>query len=752
MKRLVILIVLVSVVVVTFQINSSAVPLTYYRHFTVIEHNHRENAYRWFWTPDTLDGPVRSNDFIGIRYSPTFFDQVISSQEDFIYYDPMEPHFEYPPIFNAPEYSLPESLPDLAELADSVIESDNGRLITRIVLQGEDGIEIHQMRLGRPLPEPGEEDNLIARADPPDDDVIYIDGQCEVYGVLGSFMGGRLTIYSSGDMFLIDNIIYEGVDPQDGDFDEEEMEHMLALISDRNIIIRNNEKNGRNNGGGNYNYDPDEIDHHSIAINGSLVALTGSFTFENQNFDWDPYQGPSPDERGIIFMKGSIAQYRRGNTHRSNHGGTGYGKRIRYDQRLKNQTPPGLDMYNDPDFFGGYDTLTVDQEFARFFSLEVRKLIIQAGSEIELYGDNALSVSDTLLVLGTADASVVFEFYNSDSPMIRLKRDTTFVSIQYAEFDSTDLIEFNGNNCNIENSIFRAPVSMENYTIENCTFYGSAWLKNIAVDNCTFNGTVVAVGDVSFLNCTFNSALDLGVCTRFNVERCVIRDGLEITNRFFEGSICNNTIVGSQNRAGIRIRYDNNLEVVNNIITDNHGGIWVSTMPFETELRFNDVFNNQNSNYIDCEAGEGSISVDPRFVNADSGDFHLQSDSPCIDTGDPDFPNDPDDSRSDMGAFVYEFNDVLSDNPPVATGFSIEAYPNPFNSQLKITYNLVNAGEVDLAVYDLSGKRVANLVKGRHSSGIHTTLFDGDGYSSGVYLVRLESGKLHSQHKVVLVK
>ena len=58
MKRLVILFILVSVVVVTFQINSSAVPLTYYRHFTVIEHNHRENAYRWFWTPDTLDGPV----------------------------------------------------------------------------------------------------------------------------------------------------------------------------------------------------------------------------------------------------------------------------------------------------------------------------------------------------------------------------------------------------------------------------------------------------------------------------------------------------------------------------------------------------------------------------------------------------------------------------------------------------------------------------------------------------------------------
>ena len=162
---------------------------------------------------------------------------------------------------------------------------------------------------------------------------------------------------------------------------------------------------------------------------------------------------------------------------------------------------------------------------------------------------------------GTADEPVVFTFQNCDSSASNFKHDTTFVSMQYAEFDSTVLLRFDGDNCNIANSIFRASVSLENYTIENCTFYGSAWLKNVVVDNCTFSESVLAIGHFSFLNSAFNSALDLGVCTRFNVERCVIRDGLEITNRFFEGSICNNTIVGSQNRAGIRIRFNSSLEV-----------------------------------------------------------------------------------------------------------------------------------------------------------------------------------------------
>jgi parallel beta-helix repeat protein/predicted outer membrane repeat protein len=50
-----------------------------------------------------------------------------------------------------------------------------------------------------------------------------------------------------------------------------------------------------------------------------------------------------------------------------------------------------------------------------------------------------------------------------------------------------------------------------------------------------------------------------------------------------------------------------------------------------------------------------NIDTDPLFINADQGDYRLQWDSPCIDTGDPNpLYNDPDSTRSDMGAWYYD--------------------------------------------------------------------------------------------------
>ncbi|NIV37023.1 MAG: hypothetical protein GWN58_48605, partial [Anaerolineae bacterium] len=49
--------------------------------------------------------------------------------------------------------------------------------------------------------------------------------------------------------------------------------------------------------------------------------------------------------------------------------------------------------------------------------------------------------------------------------------------------------------------------------------------------------------------------------------------------------------------------------------------------------------------YSDVEGGyegQGNIELDPRFVEPDSGDLHLQPDSPCIDVGDNDALDLPD--------------------------------------------------------------------------------------------------------------
>ncbi|NQT34397.1 carboxypeptidase regulatory-like domain-containing protein, partial [bacterium] len=88
---------------------------------------------------------------------------------------------------------------------------------------------------------------------------------------------------------------------------------------------------------------------------------------------------------------------------------------------------------------------------------------------------------------------------------------------------------------------------------------------------------------------------------------------------------------------------------------------------------------------------------------------------------------------------------------PVEFGIN-SAYPNPFNSVMRISYGLVEAGDVSLNVYDLTGRHVVELVNGYFKTGMHVAVLDGIDLSSGLYMLRLESGSDVSQMKVVLVK
>jgi len=52
-------------------------------------------------------------------------------------------------------------------------------------------------------------------------------------------------------------------------------------------------------------------------------------------------------------------------------------------------------------------------------------------------------------------------------------------------------------------------------------------------------------------------------------------------------------------------------------------------------------------------AGSGNINANPSFNDPGNLDFNLKPCSPCIDTGDPSSPNDPDGTRTDMGAWYF---------------------------------------------------------------------------------------------------
>jgi hypothetical protein len=82
----------------------------------------------------------------------------------------------------------------------------------------------------------------------------------------------------------------------------------------------------------------------------------------------------------------------------------------------------------------------------------------------------------------------------------------------------------------------------------------------------------------------------------------------------------------------------------------------------------------------------------------------------------------------------------------------MQNYPNPFNPVTTIKFNLPNAGNVSLKLYDVLGKEVDNLFKGSLSAGYYQMNFNASSLSSGVYFYRLETENFSDIKRMVLVK
>jgi hypothetical protein len=121
-----------------------------------------------------------------------------------------------------------------------------------------------------------------------------------------------------------------------------------------------------------------------------------------------------------------------------------------------------------------------------------------------------------------------------------------------------------------------------------------------------------------------------------------------------------NNVVARNGNCGVALWSDEaRLVLRNNIITGNGWkeewvcppvGLWMNGEASNLDAAWNDVWGNAQGDYRDIDAltdVDGNISLDPLF--ADSLDFRLGPDSPCIDAGDPS-QTDLDGSRSDMGS------------------------------------------------------------------------------------------------------
>ena len=104
------------------------------------------------------------------------------------------------------------------------------------------------------------------------------------------------------------------------------------------------------------------------------------------------------------------------------------------------------------------------------------------------------------------------------------------------------------------------------------------------------------------------------------------------------------------------------------------------------------------------------------------------------------------------GNYEYHYlgSEVVIGTP---TEFALsQNFPNPFNPETKINFQIPASGFVSLKVFDNSGKEVATLVSQTMDAGFHTASFNAASLSSGVYFYKIETQGFVKVMKMALVK
>jgi hypothetical protein len=116
----------------------------------------------------------------------------------------------------------------------------------------------------------------------------------------------------------------------------------------------------------------------------------------------------------------------------------------------------------------------------------------------------------------------------------------------------------------------------------------------------------------------------------------------------------------------------------------------------------------------------------------------------------------PQGSTAKLAADLAHETPVLTQSIP--NDFELfNVYPNPFNAETTIEFALPQDAPVRLAVYNLLGQLVRELVNERRSAGYVKVHWDGlndfgDVVASGIYLVRLHAGRQILTTKITMQK
>jgi len=149
-----------------------------------------------------------------------------------------------------------------------------------------------------------------------------------------------------------------------------------------------------------------------------------------------------------------------------------------------------------------------------------------------------------------------------------------------------------------------------------------------------------------------------------------------------------------------------------------------------------------------------SIAADPMFA-ADT-DFHILTNSPCRDSGTPvpgfEFDIDADERdpvSPDIGADEFQPGAVAGEDPVPASAF-LRIAGSVADAAARVQYTLPAAADVELRLFDATGRSVLLFRPGRQEAGRHDLDLQLDHLAPGAYLLRLRAGARRAVAKIVM--
>jgi hypothetical protein len=88
-------------------------------------------------------------------------------------------------------------------------------------------------------------------------------------------------------------------------------------------------------------------------------------------------------------------------------------------------------------------------------------------------------------------------------------------------------------------------------------------------------------------------------------------------------------------------------------------------------------------------------------------------------------------------------------NEADVTAPTVKAYPNPFSDKLSIEYSLIEESVVEITLFDISGRAIADVRSARSGIGNYSQDLQTSELPAGVYFIRLKINDRILNHKVV---